>query len=98
MPKRTNGERFSFADDTPPAKEIKRGGPIETLLEWLVKRWPKPSITLRDIHRSGPRAIRDKEMILTLTDSLVEAGWLVHTPTWRHDKREWTIARGLPLK
>src|SRR5262245_52439665 len=72
--------------------------PTTVLLEWLVKRWPKPSITLRDIHRSGPRAIRDKEMILSLTDALVGRGWLVHSPTWRHDKREWKIARGLPLK
>jgi len=81
-----------------PAEETKRSDPTETLLEWLVKRWTKPTVTARDIHRSAPRVIRDKKMILSSTDALVEQGWLIPTPTWRHDKREWKIARGLPLK
>ena len=99
MPK-PNGEKnpqFSFADEPAPAETVTQK-PTEVLLEWLVKRWPKPNITLRDIHRSAPRAIRDKKTILSLTDTLVEQGWLVHSPTWRHDRREWKIARGLPLK
>ena len=91
-------DRLDRGRPTPTPTEAVIQDPTVTLLEWLVKRWPNPSITLRDIHRSGPRAIRDKEMILNLTDNLVEAGWLVHSPTWRHDKREWKIVRGLPLK
>jgi len=99
MPKTINGkEQFSFADKPTPTEEIKRSDPTETLLEWLVKRWTRPTVTARDIHRSAPRAIRDKNLILSLTDTLVGQGWLIPTPTWRHDKREWKIARGLPLK
>jgi hypothetical protein len=75
-----------------------RKDPTETLLEWLLKHWAKPTVTARDIYRSGPSPIRnDIKTILNLTQILAERGWLIQTPTWRHDKREWKITRGLPL-
>ena len=95
MAKQTNGETFSFADEPAPA-ETTINQP-QVLLDWLIRFWTKPSITLRDIHRSGPHLLRDKETILNLTQGLVERGWLIPQETWRRDKREWKIARGLPL-
>jgi hypothetical protein len=91
-------ERLGQGHSQPIPTTAAREDPTTILLEWLVKRWTHPKVTARDIHRSAPRAVRDKRTILSSTDTLVTAGWLVPTPTWRHDKREWKIVRGLPLK
>jgi hypothetical protein len=95
--RKKNGERetFSFADEPAPAETVT--DQPQALLDWIIRFWTKPSITLRDIHRSGPHFLRDKETILTLAQSLVERGWFVPQETWRRDKHEWKIARGLPL-
>lgn len=82
----------------PPAAEAVRNDPTAILLEWLVKHWGRPTITARAIGKFGPTSLRnDTKRILNLTQTLVETGWLIPIPTWRHDKREWKIARGLPL-
>jgi hypothetical protein len=92
-----SNETYLFADDTPPV-EAKREDPTAKLLEWLVKHWSRPTVTARDIYRCGPHPIRNNiTMIVSLAQVLVEQGWLIPIPTWRHDKREWKIARGLPL-
>jgi len=73
--------------------------PTEKLLQWLIKSWGQPTITARDIYRHAPSPIyHDITMILSLTRVLADEGWLISIPTWRRDKREWKIARGLPLK
>ena len=99
MPKQTNGETFAFADDTEPTKEIKRSDPTVTLLEWLVKRWNRPTISANDIYRHAPSSAgrNNKTMVLSLAQILEDRGWLIRQPTWRHDRHEWKIARGLPL-
>jgi hypothetical protein len=99
MTKQTNGEIFTFADNVPPAKEVKRSDPIEILLEWLVKRWSRPTISANEIYRHAPNSAgrNNKTMVLNLAQTLEDRGWLVRQPTWRHDRHEWKIARGLPL-
>jgi hypothetical protein len=89
-------ETFLFADDLPSAKTGHEDQATK-LLEWLVRFWTKPSITARDIARSGPHSLRDKKTILNSAQTLEARGWLTPIPTWRRDKREWKIARGLPL-
>jgi len=81
----------------PPPTEAVRNDLTTQLLEWIVKHWNRPEISLRDIHRSAPRIIRDKKTILNLAEELTERGWLRPTKTHRHDRRVWQIARGLPL-
>jgi len=95
MPKQ-NSETFAFADEPEPPTKAVINHP-QMLLDWLIRFWTRPSITLRDIHRSGPHSLRNKETILNLAQGLVERGWLIPQETWRRDKREWKIARGLPL-
>jgi len=82
--------------DTAPKPEP-RNDLTAQLLEWIVKHWNRPEISLRDIHRSAPTFLRDKKTILDLTQELEESGWLTPTQAHRHDRRIWKIARGLPL-
>ena len=96
MPKGTD-EKFTFADDpSPKPKPKQRTSPLlEILLDWLLNRWPNPTVTAREIYRSGPGPLQgDKEAILNLTETLTRQGWLIPLKTWRYDKREWKIARG----
>jgi hypothetical protein len=99
MPKQNGGETFSFADGPAPRPEPgQRTSPLlEVLLDWLLNRWSNPTVTARDIYRSGPGPIQgDKEVTLSLTETLTRQGWLIPLKTWRRDKREWKIARGQP--
>lgn len=90
------GEKFTFADGPAPAETVTNQP--QALLDWIIRFWTKPSITLRDIHRSGPHCLRDKNTILSSARILEDRGWFTPVPTWRRDKREWKIAaRGLPL-
>jgi hypothetical protein len=91
-----SNETYLLADNSPPV-EAKHEDPTAKLLEWLVKHWNRPSITVQNIHRLGPNSLRDKKTILRLTQVLEDQKWLVPIQTWRRDKREWKIARGLPL-
>ena len=89
-----------LAKGRPPPVETPRKGstPIEKLLDWLVNHWGKPTVTARDICKFGPNSIRNNtKTILSLTQNLADQGWLIPLQTWRYDKREWRIARGLPL-
>jgi hypothetical protein len=76
----------------PPAAP--QSSPTEKMLDWLVKRWPKPSIRVRDILQFGPPAARNRKNAITLAKSLEASGWLLPLATRRHDSREWQIIRG----
>jgi hypothetical protein len=89
-------ERLGGQPAPTPTKPT-REDPTAQLLEWIVKHWNRPTITLRNIHRLGPYSLRNKETILRLTQSLENKGWLIPARKHRHDTQEWQIARGLPL-
>ena len=95
MARQTNGETFSFADNTTPAEPVINQPQV--LLDWIIRFWTKPSITARDIGKYGPHLLRNKETILNLAQELEARGWFIPQKTWRRDKREWKIAPGLPL-
>src|SRR5262245_19038882 len=94
--------------EAPPSPEIIRMGPAaatippagpkahptEKFLSWLLNYWTKPTISLREICRYGPHAVRDWESAMNLTETLVQRGWLTPTKTHRRDKRVWQVARG----
>jgi len=91
-------DRLNRERPQPTPTEPAREDQTTQLLEWIVKHWDQPTITARAIGKFGPTPLRnDTKRILNLTRALVETGWLIPVPTWRHDKREWKIARGLPL-
>src|SRR5262249_15767336 len=66
MPK--PNEKFTFADEPEPPTKAVINHP-QMLLDWLIRFWTGPSITLRDIHRSGPHCLRNKETILNLAQA-----------------------------
>jgi hypothetical protein len=68
--------------------------PVERLLDWLVNRWGKPTVSARDIQRFGPNPIRDRNSANAMAEILVEHGWLAPLKTHRYDRREWQIVRG----
>jgi hypothetical protein len=75
----------------PPAH--RKSSPSEKLLEWLVNYWAKPTITLRDISAYGPRCARDPKDVVSLTEILVQYGWLAPTKAWRRDMKKWRVIR-----
>jgi hypothetical protein len=86
-----------FAKYLDPEKEPPEVDPANELLQWLVYRWARPTVTVRNICQFGPRAIRDRESALSLAEALVRTGRLIPVQTHRVDKREWCIIRE-PIK
>ena|SRR5215471_1528675 len=82
-----------------PTTEAAREDPTTQLLTWLIKRWNRPTISANEIYRHAPSSAgrNNKTMVLNLAQTLEDRGWLIRQPTWRHDRHEWKIARGLPL-
>jgi transposase len=76
----------------PPAGP--KAHPTEKLLDWLINRWTKPTISLREICRHGPNATRDWESATSQSKILAERGWLTPIKTRRRDMRQWQILRG----
>jgi len=96
---RLNRRQPSFADEPAPKPEHRQQTSplLEILLDWLLNRWPNPTVTARDIYRSGPGPIQgSRETTLSLTKTLTRQGWLIPIKTWRRDKLEWKIARSRP--
>jgi hypothetical protein len=75
----------------PPIEKTQEVSPAQKLLDWL-QRWPKPSLSMRDICIYGPRP-RNRENAISSAEILVKHGWLVPSKTRRYDSREWQIVR-----
>ena len=75
----------------------RKGAPqIELLLDWLVNRWGRTTITVRQIRNYGPGPLRDKEVASRLAYALADQGWLIPIRGQRIDSRVWRIAGKLP--
>ena len=93
MPKKKNGDTFSFAvaDEPPPAKPHKSSPQI--LLDWLLQHWTDPDICLRDIRAYAPAPVRDEEIAISSAEALARHGWLSELPARRRNRRVWRIDR-----
>jgi hypothetical protein len=67
--------------------------PIEKCLDWLVNRWPKPAVGVRDICRFGPNPIRDRKSAIATAEILVEHGWLAPIKARQHNMKMWEVVR-----
>jgi hypothetical protein len=76
----------------PPADH--KSPPIEKLLDWLVNRWPKSAIRVREICQFGPPAARNRKSAIALTELLAANGWLTPIETRQHNMKLWRIVRG----
>jgi hypothetical protein len=61
------------------------------MLDWLVNRWPKPSIRVRDILQFGPPAARNRKNAITLAKArlLASVALPVRTVTWCSFSDAW---------
>jgi hypothetical protein len=66
---------------------------LELLLDWLLNRWPKDLVTLRDIQAFGPGPVRNKDVALTLMQILSARGWVFPAEPHRYDMKRWEIPR-----
>jgi hypothetical protein len=67
--------------------------PAAQLLDFIINRWPKPSVRVRDICRFGPGSTRDRKSAIALAEALAANGWLVPTKGRQHNEKIWTIIR-----
>jgi hypothetical protein len=67
--------------------------PAERLMAWL-PRWPKATISIRDVRLYGPNSLRTQEVASAAIDVLAGLGWLVPVRTRQHNMEWWQIVRG----
>ena len=80
---------------SPPKEKVEQPlKSLELLLGWLLNRWPKDLVTLRDIQAHGPGSVRDKKVALNLMQILAARGWVTAVKPDRYDMTRWKIARG----
>jgi hypothetical protein len=90
-----DGERmFGYGPETEisepkPAPEV---SPEQRLLDWL-QRWPKETLSMRDILVHGPRPLRARKVAIRSAEVLVKNGWLVPLVARRHDTHQWRVVR-----
>jgi hypothetical protein len=68
--------------------------PIERMIEWLMRRWPRDTITTKNILQFGPNPLRNRKSARASAEILVKHGWLTPLKTRRYMDREWRIERG----
>jgi hypothetical protein len=71
-----------------------KSSPAEQLLDFIVNRWHKPVIRVREICRFGPGSIRDRKSAMALAETLVANGWLSSVKGRQHNEKMWMIVRG----
>jgi len=76
----------------PPTEEKAKVDPAQRLLTWL-PRWPRSTITVRQIRVYGPRCLRGRMDAINAAEVLVANGWLTSTKASRPDTYAWKILR-----
>jgi hypothetical protein len=72
-----------------------KSSPSEKLLDWIINRWPEPTISARDICRYGPNSIRDRKSAIDQAETLARHGWLTPIKMRQHNMKTWRIVREL---
>lgn len=82
------------AEAAPPKEQIKQPvDNLEKILDWLINRWTKDTVTLRDIFAYGPYPARNKEAALSLMQILSTRGWVIPTKSNQYRSKRWKISR-----
>jgi hypothetical protein len=68
--------------------------PVEKLLDWLVNRWPKDTVNIKNILQFGPAPLRNRKAARPTAEILEKHGWLTRTKARYYRQREWRIERG----
>jgi hypothetical protein len=90
-----DGERmFGYAEEKNQSepKAAPEVTPEQQLLNFL-QRWPKDTVSAREIRQFGPRSTRDPQDAMNSAEVLVKHGWLSPIQSSRRDRREWQVVR-----
>ena len=68
--------------------------PAERFLDFVINRWPRETVRLRDLLRFGPGSLRSRKSALAVAEQLVAAGWLSPLKGRQHNERLWRVVRG----
>jgi hypothetical protein len=60
-------------------------------LDWLLRQWGEPAISLPDLYQRGPGVIRDAAAARNVVGILEDAGWLTRIP-------EGAVVNGVPRR
>jgi hypothetical protein len=90
-------ETFLFADEPEPEVKQPHKEPAQLLLDFL-QRWPKTTISSKEIYQYAPRAIRfDRENAIRSAEVLARHGWLNAIKPRQRNYRIWQIVRKEPV-
>src|SRR5262245_28151926 len=67
--------------------------PAQQLLNWLIQRWDKDIVWMKDIRQFGPYALRNPKTAIDAAGALIKDGWLIPEPTRRYDAHKWRFVR-----
>src|SRR5262245_34076720 len=81
-----------FIVDKPPIKKAPETSPAQKLLNFL-QRWPKDTVSLRDLRQFGPKSMRNRQSMIDSTEVLVRHGWLAPTQGPQRNSRQWQVMR-----
>ena len=83
-----------LATMVPPSAEKPQDPlPAQKLLDWLIQRWDKDIVWMKDIRQFGPSALRDPKTAIDAAEALTREGWLIPEPTHRSDAHKWRFVR-----
>ena len=68
--------------------------PAERFLDFVINRWPRETVRLREILQFGPAPFRNRKSALALAEQLVAAGWLSPVRGRQHNEHLWKVIRG----
>jgi hypothetical protein len=85
---------FGYPEEKEPEpKKTAEITPEQRLLDWL-QRWPKETVSLRELQQFAPRAVRTQGNVIDHSVGvLVRHGWLTPLQSHRRDRREWQVVR-----
>jgi len=68
-------------------------------LDWLLRQWTEPAISLPDLYQRGPSAIREAAAARKVVGILEDHGWLARIAEGAviagvHRREAWRIVRG----
>jgi hypothetical protein len=88
------GSVFSQFLQNPPKPEqhAKEPSPAQRLLDFL-QRWPKDTISAREITLFGPRIIRAQRSEINTAEALVKHGWLTPSRGRARNCRQFRVVR-----
>jgi hypothetical protein len=87
------GSVFSRFIETPKQKQLaEETSPAQKLLNFL-QRWPKDTISVREITLFGPSVIRAQRSEINTAEILVRHGWLTPIQSRQRNMRHWQVVR-----